>query len=604
MKSHSDRFGVLKRTFELLGSNKALFYRLLIFKNLDLLLVIINPFFYYLFINHVIVERQVKYLPLVITGYMAIFLLQTLLIRFTRKSYNTLFLKLKLELRVDILKKYANMKTNSYGKYSTGDLVNRIERDVELFETFLQKHVIDYIFSITAVFVISIILLMLNPVLTIIGFIAIPFSFWFVQIISKKANLVSEERRKFEGEYESFLNHSFQNWADIKTNNLEACMAEEFNKYRKVLSKLIVRSQIYIAFNWLFIAFKDYFITRMNLYFFGGLLIIYKRLTVGILLTFMDYFIQLVNNITAVVNSILDFSAQKPNIERVFEILDLQCDVKKRVMVLEDNITFSKVTFRYYEKQEFVIDSLDLNIQAGEHIAVVGKSGCGKTTLISLLTGVYEPYSGEILIGNERLSELSHESISKKIGVVTQYSQMLNLTIKENLLLANRHAGAEEIRRACEKANILTFIEGLPQKFDTNIGERGVKLSGGQKQRLAIARLLLQNPDIIIFDESTSSLDSHSENEILKTIRLLSDSKTIITIAHRLSTVLICDRVVLMEAGKIAAIGTPSDMFANNSRFAVLFNQQYNASPAPFGAEKGTGSLEKSSVLWYTTENS
>lgn len=577
LKSRSGRLVVLKKTFELLGGKKALFYRLLIFKNLDLLLVIINPFFYYIFINHVIVEKQVKYLPCAIIGYLTIFLLQTVLIKFTRESYNTLFLKLKLELRVDILKRYINMNANSYRKYGTGDLVNRIERDVELFETFLKKHVIDYIFSITAILVISIILFILNPILTIIGFIAIPFSFWFVQIISKKANLVSEERRKFEGEYESFLNHAFQNWADIKTNNLETCMADEFSKYRSVLTKLIIKSQIYIAFNWLFIAFKDYFITRMNLYFFGGLLIIYKKLTVGILLTFMDYFIQLVNNITSAVNSILDFSAQKPNIERVFEILDLQCDAKKRTVVLGDKIVFSKVSFRYFEKQNLVINSLDFTIQPGEHIAIVGKSGCGKTTLINLLTGVYELCSGEILIGNERISELSHESISKKIGVVTQFSKMLNLTIKENLLLANRHAGVEEIRNACEKANILLFIEGLPQKFDTNIGERGVKLSGGQKQRLAIARLLLQNPDIIIFDESTSSLDSHSENEILKTIRLLSDSKTIITIAHRLSTVLICDKVALMEKGKIVAIETPSDMFTNSSKFSGLFKQQYSS---------------------------
>lgn len=574
LKSQSDRLKIMRKVFGLLGKKKPLFYRLLLFKFMDLLLMVINPFFYYIFINDVIVGGNIRKLPLAIGGYLAVFFVQTLVIKFTRKAYNTLFFRLKLEMRTDILKRYVNMGTDSYKKYNVGDLHNRIDHDVELFETFLQKHVIDYIFSIAAILLIAVILFILNPILTIVGFFAIPLSFWFVQVISRKANRVSEERRKFEGEYESFLNHSFQNWADIKTNNLEACMVIEFDRYRRILSRLIVKSQIYIALNWLFIAFKDYFITRMNLYFVGGLLIIYKRLTVGILLTFMDYFIQLVNNITSVVNFILDFSAQKPNLERVFEILDFEYRAKNRVMDLGDEITFLKVCFRYYEKQEFIINSLDLTIHPGEHIAMVGKSGCGKTTLISLLTGVYEPCDGEILIGSHRVSELSHESISRKIGVVTQFSQMLNLTIRENLLLADRHADEKKLRDACEKADIMSFIESLPHKLDTNIGERGVKLSGGQKQRLAIARLLLQNPDIIIFDESTSSLDSCNENEILKVISELSGSKTIITIAHRLSTVLICDRIALMENGKIAAIEKPSKIF-ENKKFAALFAQQY-----------------------------
>lgn len=555
MKRQSERIRTLKKTFGLLGRKKVLLYRLLFLKSLDLLLGIVQPFFYYIFINHVIVEGRIRHLPIVISGYLSIFLLQTLLIKFTRIWYNTLFIKLKTKLRVTLLKRYINMKANSYTKYSTGDLADRINGDVELFETFLQKHVIDYFFSIAKILVISVILFTMNPTLTIIGFIVIPFSFRLVQIIGKKANRVSEERRKFEGEYDSFLNNSFQNWADIKTNNLERCMEAEFDRYRRILAKLIVKSQIYIALNWLFIAFKDYFVTRMNLYFIGGLLIIRKKLTVGILLTYMDYFIQLVDNITSVVNSILDFSARKPNMERVFEILESEYNIKTRAASLEDKITFSNVSFRYNDTQEFVIKSLNLTVYPGEHIAITGRSGCGKTTLAYLLAGVYEPCGGEILIGSRRVSELSHESISRKIGIVSQLSQMLNLSIRENLLLANRHAGEEEIRNACKKANILSFIESLPDKFETNIGERGIRLSGGQRQRLSIARVLLQNPDIIIFDESTSSLDSHSENEILKTIRLLSGSKTILTIAHRPSTVQISDRVVLMEDGKIKQAG-------------------------------------------------
>ena len=253
MERQSDRIRTLKKIDGLLGEKKGLLYGLLFFKSLDLVLGIVQPFFYYLFIDHVIVKGKMGYLPVVIAGYLSVFVLQTLLMKLTRKSYNTLFLKLKMELRVHILKRYVNMNADMYQTYSTGDLADRIDGDVEFVETFLQKHVLDYFFSIAKILVISIILFVLNQTLTIIGFIAIPLSFWLVRVISRKANRVSEERRRLEGEYHSFLNNSFQKWADIKTNNLEDYMEAEFETYRQKLSKLIIKSQIYIAFNWLFI---------------------------------------------------------------------------------------------------------------------------------------------------------------------------------------------------------------------------------------------------------------------------------------------------------------------------------------------------------------
>lgn len=575
MKLQTSRIRVFRQVYVLLGDKKSLFIQLMLFKAFELLLLLVTPFFYYLFISNVISDGHMSYLPLVVAGYLGVFVLQTMLIRYTRKTCDTFFTRLKLELRVRILKRYVNMKTADYLQYSTGDLHNRIEQDIELFETFLQKHVINYFFALAGSVIMVVLLFGLNPFLTAIGFATIPISFWFVHIISSKANRVTMEKRKFEGEYESFLVQSFQNWADIKTNNLEAHMTEEFDRYRKTLSRLTVKHQVYNAVNWLFVAFKDYFITRMNLYFVGGLLIIYRGLTVGILLTFMDYFIKLVDNITNIVNSILDFNTQRPNLERVFEILEKEgFSGSSLVRGLSDEIVFSDVWFWYYEGQEPVLRSLNLTIHPGEHLAVAGRSGCGKSTLVSLLTGMYELRRGEILIGGRPISTLTHEDISRKIGIVSQFSRMLNLSVRENLLLADRNADEEKLREVCRRANILSYIESLPGQLDTNIGERGVKLSGGQKQRLAIARLLLQNPDVIIFDESTSALDSSSEHEVLQTIHELASTKTIITIAHRLSTIQICDRVVLMEKGTITAREKPEEMFRNEG-FAALFNQRY-----------------------------
>ncbi|MDD4494236.1 MAG: ATP-binding cassette domain-containing protein, partial [Eubacteriales bacterium] len=174
------------------------------------------------------------------------------------------------------------------------------------------------------------------------------------------------------------------------------------------------------------------------------------------------------------------------------------------------------------------------------------------------------------------INRISFESIGQKIGIVLQDPPLFNLTIRENLQFARKSATDEELSIVCEKANILEFISSLPDGFDTIIGERGVKLSGGQKQRLSIARTLLQNPDIIIFDEATSSLDSENEKAIVGAINELSKGKTIITIAHRLSTVLGCDRVIVMDSGKIIAIDTHENLRGKNETYDLLFEKQYS----------------------------
>lgn len=183
--------------------------------------------------------------------------------------------------------------------------------------------------------------------------------------------------------------------------------------------------------------------------------------------------------------------------------------------------------------------------------------------------------SGSIYFGDIDINKISFESIGQKIGIVLQDPPLFNLTIRENLQFAKKSATYEELSIACEKANILEFISSLPDGFDTVVGERGIKLSGGQKQRLSIAQMFLKNPDIIIFDEATSSLDSENEKAIVGAINELSKGKTIITIAHRLSTILGCDRVIVMDNGKVIAIDTHEKLHGKNKTYDLLFEKQY-----------------------------
>ena len=469
------------------------------------------------------------------------------------------------------------MDVKKYESYTVGDLKNRIDSDLGVIEKFFNAHFLVYYYAVTNVVVIAVFLIFMNWILALTSFVMVPLSFWFVKVMGKQAQKVSEKQRELQGEYESFLHGTFQNWKQIKANNLEECQNKMFQTYRDELSKLFVKNQIYWFINRAFIAFKDFFITRMNLYFIGGLLIINGHMDVGLLFAFMNYYGQFYNNISIITDSIIGLKNDIPSINCVIEILNIEVVNKPRINYLEDNIFIRNLNFRYNEEQPLVLNGITFSVASKEHIAIVGRSGCGKTTLAKLLVGLYEPLSGEVCFGNTDINKISIESLGRKIGIVLQDPLMFNLTIRENLQFAKKNATDEELAVVCQKVNILDFINSLSEGFNTVIGERGVKLSGGQNQRLSIARTFLQNPDIIVFDESTSSLDSENEKIILEAVAELSKEKTIITIAHRLSTVLGCNRVVVMDKGKVIAIDSHEKLRGKNAAYDMLFEEQYQA---------------------------
>lgn len=307
----------------------------------------------------------------------------------------------------------------------------------------------------------------------------------------------------------------------------------------------------------------------MNLYFLGGILIIFGRMEVALLLTFMNYYEQFFSNISSISDSIVGFKNDKPSIKRVVEILDFEEPLKRTTKKLVSEIKFENLFFNYPQNQQEVLKGVSLLISRNEHIAIMGRNGCGKSTLIKLILGMYEPTKGRILFDETNIKEIT---VKQKIGVIMQEPYMFNLSIKENLKLAKRTASADEIDAACKKANIYDFIQNLPDRYETVIGERGVKLSGGQKQRLAIARTLLYDPEIVVvFDEATSSLDYENEKAIVSTIKHLTNGKSVITIAHRLSSMLDANRVAVMNEGKIVAYGPHSELKAKNEIYDLLF---------------------------------
>ena len=240
---------------------------------------------------------------------------------------------------------------------------------------------------------------------------------------------------------------------------------------------------------------------------------------------------------------------------------------------MKGEIEISDLTFKYSSSEDWVLQDIDMKVPAGKTIALVGESGAGKSTIASLIPRFYEAQKGSISIDGNNIMDLTQESLRKNIGIVQQNVFLFDTSIRENIIYGNPNANDEEVIEAARKANILDFIENLPEGFETLTGERGVKLSGGQKQRISIARAFLKNPPILIFDEATSSLDTESEAYIQKAMEELSQNRTTVIIAHRLSTVRNADLLYVINKGKIVEQGTHDELMANKDYYHNLYTK-------------------------------
>jgi ABC-type bacteriocin/lantibiotic exporter with double-glycine peptidase domain len=273
-------------------------------------------------------------------------------------------------------------------------------------------------------------------------------------------------------------------------------------------------------------------------------------------------------------NAYLDAQNRISYIQRIHDFMQSPTEDewlgKKSIDIADGKIEFANITFAYNERGP-VIKDLNLTVNAGERFAFIGKSGCGKTTLAYMLIGFYRPQHGTIAIDQQKLSDCSLNSIRQNIGLVQQDVLIFDGTIRENILLGNPRATYDELVSACRSAGLWEFIELLPDKLDTIIGSKGMGVSGGQKQRIAIARIYLKNPQIIIFDEATSSLDSETEEAIHEAWQMVLTGRTAIIIAHRQNSVMLCERAAIIEEGHIVETGNPKEMAKISEKFKTLF---------------------------------
>ena len=268
--------------------------------------------------------------------------------------------------------------------------------------------------------------------------------------------------------------------------------------------------------------------------------------------------------------------------ERVLEVIDTEPNIKEidglpNLLIKKTDIEFKEVSFTYPKTEAEAIHNINFFVEGGTTAALVGHSGAGKSTVINLLPRFYDPNKGEIFIDQQNISEVTLSSVRKNISLVSQDIILFDDTVRANISYAKLNASDEEVKKACDFAAATNFIESLPQGYETIIGENGIKLSGGQKQRLSIARAILKDAPIILLDEATSSLDAESEEKVQNAIQNLTKNKTTLVIAHRLSTIMKADKIIVLNQGKIADIGTHSDLLKNSMIYKNLYSKQLSA---------------------------
>jgi ABC-type multidrug transport system fused ATPase/permease subunit len=535
----------------------------------------VTPVFYKLFVDNVLINKDIALLFPVTAGYIFMFAAETGIISIQRIVSNKCFQLFCARLRIGMLKKYTEIPAKDYDNFDAGDLNARMQYDINACQMFFTDQIIGYAYHWGVMAVYGAVLFFICWPLALFGFAMIPLSFLLTKTLKKKGGKVSEKYRAKYGQYEDFVHTSLQSWREIKALNMEKQESENFSAHWDILSPLFVKQQIFWYLNRGVIAFKDLFITRMNLYFLGGLLIFGGYLSVGGLLVFMVYYETLFASVGAINDLDISLVTQKPSVDRVLEILEYS-DIfarTKKPNGFRGELTINNLSFGY-DKNTPVLHNIEFSIKAGERIAIVGKSGSGKTTLARLIMNLYEPDDGNITLDGVVLCDIEKQSLHRIIGHIAQEPYLFNLTIRENLHMADSKADDMKLDQVCRMAQIYEFVHSLPDKYDTVIGERGIKLSGGQKQRLAIARALVAGTPFLIFDEATSALDYEAEELVQKALDAYSRDRTVVTIAHRLSAVKSCNRVIVLDEGRIVGDGSHKKLTDSCDVYKTLFSEQ------------------------------
>lgn len=483
--------------------------------------------------------------------------------------------KIEFNMRKEIFEHYQRLSFSFYDNQKVGQLMSRITNDLFEITELLHHGPEDVVISFIKFIGTMGILVWINGKLAIAAFVLIPVMFIYAYVLNKKMKRAFRRNREKVAEINAGIEDNLSGIRVVKSFAAEEVEKEKFMVGNQGFLDSKKNSYFYMG---QYHAGLTAFITMITVLVIvaGAVLLTNGSLGAPDLITFLLY----INNFTEPVQKLINFTEQFQNgisgYERFREMLAVEPEIKEsghpvQAENVRGDIRFDDVGFRYEEDQEKVLSHVSLDVQAGEYVALVGSSGAGKTTLCSLIPRFYEVTFGAIYVDDVDVRDYSLKSLRQNIGVVQQDVYLFAGTVLENIRYGRPDATREEIMEAAKNANAHDFIMNLPEGYDTNIGQRGVKLSGGQKQRLSIARVFLKNPPILIFDEATSALDNESEKVVQESLEKLAKNRTTFVIAHRLSTIRNARRILVLTEEGIEEQGTHEELMGKKGVYYGLY---------------------------------
>lgn len=487
--------------------------------------------------------------------------------------------RMQADMRSELFRHLQKLPFSYFDENKTGVIMSRMTNDLFQISELAHHGPEDVFLSVITIIGAFIVLLTINVYLALIVFACVPVIVVCAVVLRKRMKKVSAEVRVAQGEINADIESAVSGIRVSRAYGAEAHECEKFERgnaefVRAKSGQYKVMGQFFSSMNF----FMDFLYFAVLLA--GGLFFYYNKINAGEFTAFVLYITTLISPIRTLVSIYEQIQDGMTGFKRFCDIMDAEPE-KESVNalnpdILRGEIEFDNVTFGYgSDEGRKVISGFSMKIPAGKTIALVGPSGGGKTTICHLIPRFYEVDSGTITVDGYPIKNLNRSVLRKNIGIVQQDVFLFNGTIRENIAYGDFSASEDDITAAAKKANIHDYIMGLPDGYDTNVGERGVKLSGGQKQRVSIARAFLKNPPVLILDEATSALDNATEMLIQDALAHLSEGRTTLVVAHRLSTVKNADEIIVVTPEGIAERGTHEQLIAQNGMYKELYEYQF-----------------------------
>ncbi len=532
------------------------------------------PYTLSIMIDEVYYRQNYKFIGIISLIYLGLFLVSQLIYAIQHFTWSNLMTKFLYTIREKVYNNVLKLKASRLTNIDTGNLISIINRDIDQIMDFVFMNGFYFVANIFRIFTALFFIAYLNYKMAILVILLAPVS---VYAILKFSNKIGKEQSIYREKYAnniSWITEILKGIRDVFYLSAEEAIKKTYStKTRSLLP------------NRLSIAMMEVYSDRINalitllstllVYIAAIYFISHGQLTIGAIIAILDYFTKCKSLILTVNRTYTDLSKNVVSTNRVMELLEEEIEEtghKQPLSIDHGEIFFKDISFSYGENN--IIAHLNLKINSRSAIGIVGPSGVGKSTLINLLMRLYEPDGGEIIIDGQNIKEYSIESLRQQVGVVQQSPVIFDGTVRYNLEIAKEGCSNQEIIEACQKAQLWELISGMPDKLDTVLGLNGIELSGGQKQRISIARMFLKNPKILIFDEATSALDAETEQYIHTMFDTLFTDKTVLIIAHRLSSVIKADQIAVLDDGKVIALGNHNSLLNSCLLYRNLFVEQ------------------------------